>query len=61
MNDAGYEAANNIVSKMLKKEADGETVRNPSALVHTMARNARHQIFPKIDTDAQSSKRGRHD
>jgi len=43
MSDAGYEEANHIISKVLKKMQDGEDLRKPSAFVHTAVQSARHR------------------
>lgn len=44
LSDAGYERANDVISKVLKKNADSEPLRNPSAFVHRSVLNARHEL-----------------
>jgi len=41
----GFEMANDIVSKLIKKQADDETLRKPSAFVHTACKNARESMM----------------
>ena len=41
----GLEYANDIVSKLIKKQADGELVLKPSAFVHTACKNARESMM----------------
>lgn len=41
---AGYEAANGVVAKLLKKKANAIEVRNPSAFIHSCAQKARHVL-----------------
>ncbi|HIE68684.1 MAG TPA: hypothetical protein EYP98_00190 [Planctomycetes bacterium] len=43
----GAEESNQIISKLLKKHADGEEVRNPSAFVHRAVQNARNGLHRK--------------
>ena len=46
LSPAGYEGANTVVSKMLKKLSDGETFNNPSFFLHSACLAARHRISP---------------
>ena len=58
--DLGYEAANSAISKLIKKKADGERVDNASALLHTLCKNARHELDPRYIEGKTVSKRARH-
>jgi hypothetical protein len=40
----GAKAANHVISKVLKKVADGDQVRNWSAFVHSCVKTARHDL-----------------
>ena len=46
LGEDGAWQANAIISKLLKKSADGEEIRNASAIVHTSCKAARHQLMP---------------
>ena len=46
LGENGAWEANAIISKLLKKAADGEEIRNASAIVHTSCKAARHQLMP---------------
>lgn len=50
VSDDGRLSANQIIAKFLKKQADGEELRKPSALLHTCVKNARHDMFPKHES-----------
>ena len=41
---AGAEQANWIVSKLLKKAADGDVLQNPSAFLHSAVMKARYHL-----------------
>ena len=45
LGEAGYEHANHVISKVFKKESDGEEIENVSAFIHTRITNARHQLM----------------
>ena len=42
----GFMGANQVISKLLKKEADGDPPRNASAFVHTIVEKHRNRIDP---------------
>ena len=42
----GYEEANSIISKLIKKMSDGERLNNPSAFVHECVNKARKKLLP---------------
>ena len=42
--DKGYEAANDLIGKLVKKWADNVAVRNPSGFIHSSVLNARHKL-----------------
>ena len=46
LSDEEYVAANHLLSKLVKKTADGENIANPSAFIHKGAKNARQDLFP---------------
>ena len=46
----GAVAANAVINKLLKKQADGDWLDKPSAFVHSACRNARHAIQPLDDS-----------
>lgn len=54
--DAGYQASNAIVAKLIKKRSEGFPVRKPSAFVHQCCCNARNAMQggwgPRGSTDA---------
>ena len=52
LSNDGYDGANMIISKLLKKETDGEEIRNSSAFVHASVLRVRQKLQPYI---AQSS------
>ena len=43
LSQGGKDAANHVISKLLKHRADGQVLHNPSAFVHSCVRNARHR------------------
>lgn len=60
----GKAAANNIISKLLKKKSEAEFVRNWSALAHVSVQNARNGIdeqhgYGWVDTDRKGGKGGK--
>ena len=51
MSDAGWEKANTLMSKLLKKEADGEAFSNVSAFIHCGVQNARKELGMSWEKD----------
>ena len=45
ISDQGAVFANHCLSKLYKKSADGEDIGNPSALMHSMCLEARHNLM----------------
>ena len=43
----GYELANDLIAKLVKKVADRSWARNPSGFVHACCKNARHRLSPR--------------
>ena len=56
--EVGAQAANQILSKLLKKVADGETFNNPSAFVHSRVLNSRNELWNQLK-DFEPPQRGR--
>jgi len=44
--EEGWKGANSIIAKLLKKKSDGDPLHNPSAFVHSCARNTRNGLMP---------------
>jgi len=55
-NEAGYKAANSLVSKLIKKFADGEYLENASAFIHSGCKHSRHDIDPYTPYESSGKK-----
>jgi hypothetical protein len=44
----GYQSANSLVSKLIKKVSDGDILGNASAFVHAGCKHARHELDPRF-------------
>ena len=60
LSEAGRQAANAVVSKLLKKEADHQDCDNPSAFVHCSCMRVRKDLHPWVG-DRGKAGSWRHD
>ena len=58
LSDVGYAEANNVLSKLIKKDVDGDTLNNVSAFVHSSVMSARYRIDPR--GDVKGNQKGAH-
>ena len=42
----GHMEANNIISKLIKKQSEWHTLKNPSGFVHSAVQGVRHDMLP---------------
>ena len=53
--DAGWQAANSIIAKLLKKKSDGEVFSNVSGFVHTCVTNARNEMGREASSSSRAA------